>query len=142
MDVDVVLGRRGRRRRQCRPDQLGPALGGGVLIAAGIGLAAGSGKLAFDSMVQRDVPPLARGRAFARFESGFQLSWAMGGLLAVLVPMALSTGFVTIGGIGLLGALAFARGSVSARRGTLPAWWPGSAPRPLRPSPQKSEANR
>lgn len=101
-----------------------------VLIAAGIGLAAGSGKLAFDSMVQRDVPPLARGRVFARFESGFQLSWAMGGLLAVLVPMALSTGFVTIGGIGLLGALAFARGSVSARRGTLPAWWPGSAPRP------------
>ena len=99
-----------------------------VVIAAGIGLAAGSGKLAFDSMVQRDVPPRARGRAFARFESGFQLSWAIGGLLAVLVPMALSTGFVTIGGIGLLGALAFARGSVSARRGTLPAWWPGSAP--------------
>ncbi len=108
-----------------------------VLIAAGIGLAAGSGKLAFDSMVQRDVPPLARGRAFARFESGFQLSWAMGGLLAVLVPMALSTGFVTIGGIGLLGALAFARGSVSARRGTLPAWWPGSAPRP--PTTQPAE---
>ena len=101
-----------------------------VLLAAGIGLAAGSGKLAFDSMVQRDVPPGARGRSFARFESGFQLAWAMGGLLAVLVPMTLSTGFITIGGIGLLGALAFARGSVSARRGTMPAWWPGSARRP------------
>jgi MFS family permease len=101
-----------------------------VLLAAGIGLAAGSGKLAFDSMVQRDVPSRVRGRSFARFESGFQLAWAVGGLLAVLVPMTLSTGFVTIGTIGLLGALAFARGSVSARRGTLPAWWPGSAPRP------------
>jgi hypothetical protein len=101
-----------------------------VLLAAGIGLAAGSGKLAFDSMVQRDVPSRVRGRSFARFESGFQLAWAIGGLLAVLVPMTLSTGFITIGGIGLFGAVAFARGSVSARRGTLPAWWPGSAPRP------------
>jgi hypothetical protein len=101
-----------------------------VLLAAGIGLAAASGKLAFDSMVQRDVPSRVRGRSFARFESGFQLAWAIGGLLAVLVPMTLSTGFMTIGGIGLFGALAFARGSVSARRGTLPAWWPGSAPRP------------
>ncbi len=101
-----------------------------VFLAAGIGLAAGSGKLAFDSMVQRDVPSRVRGRSFARFESAFQLAWAIGGLLAVLVPMTLSTGFMTIGGIGLFGALAFARGSVSARRGTLPTWWPGSAPRP------------
>jgi MFS family permease len=101
-----------------------------VVLAAGIGLAAGSGKLAFDSMVQRDVPSRVRGRSFARFESGFQLAWAIGGLLAVLVPMTLSAGFITIGVIGVLGALAFAQGSVSARRGTLPAWWPGSAPRP------------
>jgi hypothetical protein len=101
-----------------------------VLLAAGIGLAAGAGKLAFDSMVQRDVPSRVRGRSFARFESAFQLAWALGGLLAVLVPISLSNGFVAIGAIGLLGAVAFARGSVRARRGTLPAWWPGSAPRP------------
>ena len=109
-----------------------------VFLAAGIGLAAGSGKLAFDSMVQRDVPSRVRGRSFARFESGFQLAWAIGGLLAVLVPMTLSTGFITIGGIGLFGALAFARGSVSARRGTLPTWWPGSAPRPPPSSPSRT----
>ncbi|MGP8205578.1 MAG: MFS transporter [Acidimicrobiales bacterium] len=109
-----------------------------VFLAAAIGLAAGSGKLAFDSMVQRDVPSRVRGRSFARFESGFQLAWAIGGLLAVLVPMALSTGFVTIGAIGLFGALAFARGSVSARRGTLPAWWPGSAPRPSAVKPAEN----
>jgi hypothetical protein len=106
-----------------------------VVLAAGIGLAAGSGKLAFDSMVQRDVPSRVRGRSFARFESGFQLAWAIGGLLAVLVPMTLSTGFIAIGAIGLFGALAFAQGSVSARRGTLPAWWPGSAPRPVAAPP-------
>ena len=101
-----------------------------VLLAGGIGLAAGAGKLAFDSMVQRDVPTRVRGRSFARFESGFQLAWAVGGLLAVLVPMSLPVGFVVIGAVGLCGSVAFAGGSVKARRGTLPAWWPGSAPRP------------
>jgi MFS family permease len=106
-----------------------------VVLAAGIGLAAASGKLAFDSMVQRDVPARVRGRSFARFESGFQLSWAMGSLLAVLVRMTLSAGFVAVGFVGLLGALAFAQGSKRARRGTLPAWWPGSAPRPVPPPP-------
>jgi hypothetical protein len=102
-----------------------------VAIAAGIGLAASSGKLAFDSMVQRDVPSRVRPKSFARFESGFQLAWAFGSLLAVLVPMSLSAGFVAIGAVGLLGAVAFAGGSVRARRGTLPGWWPGAAPRPV-----------
>jgi MFS family permease len=106
-----------------------------VLLAGGIGLAAGSGKLAFDSMVQRDVPSRARGRSFARFESGFQLAWAIGSLLAVLIPMSLSEGFVAIGALGLVGAAAFAGGSRSARRGTLPPWFPGSAPRPTSPAP-------
>jgi MFS family permease len=102
-----------------------------VALAAGVGLAASSGKLAFDSMVQRDVPSRVRAKSFARFESGFQLAWAFGSLLAVLVPMSLSAGFVAIGIVGLLGAAAFAGGSVKARRGTLPAWWPGSAPPPI-----------
>lgn len=101
-----------------------------VVLAALIGLAAGSGKLAFDSMVQRDVPSRLRGRSFARFESGFQLAWAVGSLVAVLVRVTLSQGFIGIGIVGLGGAVAFARGSIRARRGTLPAWWPGSAPRP------------
>jgi hypothetical protein len=112
-----------------------------VALAAGIGLAAGSGKLAFDSMVQRDVPPRLRGRSFARFESGFQLAWAVGSLLAVLITMTLSDGFIAIGAISLVGALAFAGGSISARHGTLPAWFPGSAPRPTelaRPAPTKT----
>lgn len=107
-----------------------------VVLSGGIGLAAGSGKLAFDSMVQRDVPSRLRARSFARFESGFQLSWAIGSLLAVLVPMTLSQGFIAIGIVGLLGAVAFAGGSIRARRGTLPTWWPGSAPRPGHPPPK------
>lgn len=112
-----------------------------VALVGGIGLAAASGKLAFDSMVQRDVPSRVRARSFARFESAFQLSWAVGSLLAVLIPMTLSAGFISIGLVGLLGAAAFAGGSIRARRGLLPAWWPGSAPRPAHP-PSSTKPDR
>ncbi len=101
-----------------------------VGLAGAVGLAAGSGKPAFDSMVQRDVPSHVRARSFARFESLYQLSWAVGGLLAVLVPLPLPTGFTAVGSLGLAGAVAFAGGTVQARRGLLPAWFPGAVPRP------------
>ena len=100
-----------------------------VALAGAVGLAAGSGKPAFDSMVQRDVPSHVRARSFARFESLYQLSWAVGGLLAVLVPLPLPVGFIAVGSLGLAGAVAFAGGSVQARRGLLPAWFPGAVPR-------------
>jgi MFS family permease len=60
-----------------------PAL---VVAAAAIAAAAATGKLAFDSLLQRDGPEQARGRAFARFETRFQLAWVIGGLLAVALP--------------------------------------------------------
>ena len=37
-----------------------------------------SARLAFDSIVQRDAPDANRGRAFARFETRFQLGWVLG----------------------------------------------------------------
>ncbi|HET9061297.1 MAG TPA: MFS transporter [Acidimicrobiales bacterium] len=113
-----------------------------VFLATGIGVAAGSGKTAFDSLVQRDLPAHVRSRAFARFESAFQLAWAVGGLLAVLVAPTLAEGFTAIGVAGLVGAAAFNTGARRARRGALPGWFPGSAPRPgaiaTRPSPASS----
>ena len=46
---------------------------GGIVAARGaalcVGVAASSGKLAFDSVVQRDAPDANRGRSFARFET-------------------------------------------------------------------------
>ncbi len=57
-------------------------IGVGFLVAAGAAI----GRLAFDSLVQRDGADAARGRAFARFETRFQLAWVGGGLLAVLFP--------------------------------------------------------
>jgi uncharacterized membrane-anchored protein YitT (DUF2179 family) len=77
------------------------ALMGG--IAAGIGLAvvlnfsAAIGRLAFESIVQRDAPQANRGRAFARFETRFQLAWAIAGLIPVVIVIPGQIGFLLVG---------------------------------------------
>ncbi len=57
-----------------------------ALAAAMVAGGAACSRLAFDSLVQRDAHDAARGRAFARFETRFQLVWVGGGVLAVLFP--------------------------------------------------------
>ena len=49
-----------------------------MLLASTVGLAGSAGKLAFDSIVQRDAPDANRGRSFARFETRFQILWVIG----------------------------------------------------------------
>jgi hypothetical protein len=74
------------------------------LVAAATGVAAAAGKLAFDSIVQRDAPDAVRGRTFARFETRFQLVWVAGAFVPVV--LAISTG-IGIDIIALACALAF-----------------------------------
>ncbi len=57
-----------------------------AVAAAMVAAGAASGRLAFDSLVQRDAHDAARGRAFARFETRFQIIWVIGGVAAVLFP--------------------------------------------------------
>jgi hypothetical protein len=57
-----------------------------VLAAFSVAASAACGRVAFDSLVQRDGADAARGRAFARFETRFQLLWVTGGVVAVLFP--------------------------------------------------------
>jgi drug/metabolite transporter (DMT)-like permease len=47
---------------------------------------AACGRLAFDSLVQRDAPEAARGRTFARFETRFQLAWVGGAVIPAAIP--------------------------------------------------------
>ena len=61
------------------------------------------GKLAFDSIVQRDAPDAIRGRTFARFETRFQLAWVAGAALPVAVRIPSGTG---MGVLALTSALA------------------------------------
>lgn len=56
---------------------------GSVAIAFAIAVGASSGRIAFDSLLQRDGPEHLRGRAFARFETRFQLAWCAGALIPV-----------------------------------------------------------
>ena len=52
-----------------------------ALLVGVFGIASGAGKLAFDSIVQRETPPAFRGWAFARFESVLQHALVMSALL-------------------------------------------------------------
>jgi hypothetical protein len=56
---------------------------GSVAIAFFIAVGASAGRIAFDSLLQRDGPEHLRGRAFARFETRFQLAWSAGALIPV-----------------------------------------------------------
>jgi hypothetical protein len=67
-----------------------------AVLAAVVGLAAGSGKLCFDSIVQRDAPDANQGRSFARFETRFQLVWVAGAFVPVVVPVPWTVGYVGI----------------------------------------------
>ncbi len=57
-----------------------------VIAAAAVAASAACGRVAFDSLLQRDGAEAARGRAFARFETRFQIAWVIGGVVAVLFP--------------------------------------------------------
>jgi hypothetical protein len=67
-----------------------------ALLAGAVGAAAGAGKLAFDSIVQRDAPDAVRGRTFARFETRFQLAWVVGAALPVAVRIPSGTGMALL----------------------------------------------
>ena len=56
---------------------------GFIFTALLVAVGAAAGKVAFDSLLQRDGPADLRGRAFARFETRFQLVWVAGALIPV-----------------------------------------------------------
>jgi hypothetical protein len=80
---------------------LAAALVGGIPAMIGFAfvanLAASIGRLGFEAMLQRDAPAANRGRAFAMFETRFQLSWAAAGLIPVVIEMSGPTGALVIG---------------------------------------------
>ena len=71
----------------CHGGSGGPGGGRGGWPGAGIAAA----RLGFESLVQRDVPPAARGTAITRAETTFQLAWVTGAVLPVALPLPLPT---------------------------------------------------
>jgi Major Facilitator Superfamily len=101
------------------------AWAGGLQAAGGLalcmGMAASTGKLAFDSLVQRDAPDANRGRSFAKFETRFQLTWVVGAFLPVVIPIPRSVGFLIIALAATFALVSYLAGQRALSRGDVPA---------------------
>jgi hypothetical protein len=113
----------------------------GVVLASAVNFSAALGRLAFESIVQRDAPDTNRGRAFAQFETRFQLGWVCAGVVPVLTSMPGRLGFAFVGVIAVVAAVAYRAGVPKARRGRRPMRPPSSSPEipppPRRPRPAR-----
>jgi Na+/melibiose symporter-like transporter len=83
---------------------------GAAVLAGVLGVAASAGRLAFDSIVQRDAPDADQGRSFARFETRFQLVWVAGAFVPVVIPMPLGPGFAVVFCASAAAAVAYGTG--------------------------------
>ena len=104
----------------------------GIVLVTVLNAAAAIGRLAFESIVQRDAPGANRGRAFARFETRFQLGWAVGGLIPVVITIPGPIGFLLVGV--MAGAALF--NYVAGSRSGVVAWRRSIMRLPLRRSPR------
>lgn len=78
---------------------LGPSRVLVLLVSGVLGLAASIGRQGFDSLVQQRAEPATQGRAFARFETRFQLGWVVGALVAtgIGIPIRVSLAVLALG---------------------------------------------
>lgn len=98
----------------------GGGIGAAAALALCVGVAASSGKLAFDSVVQRDAPDANRGRSFARFETRFQLTWVVGAFIPVVVSIPMEIGFLVISGCAAFALFSYLAGLRGLARGEMP----------------------
>jgi Major Facilitator Superfamily len=89
---------------------------GDLVLAAAIGMAASTGKLAFDSLVQRDAPDATQGRSFARYEALFQLAWVVGALVPVVTAVPRQLGYALLMTAAAVSLVAYLVGLRRARR--------------------------
>lgn len=90
-----------------------------VAVAATAGIVQALGKLSLDALIQRDMPEEFRTSAFARSETLMQMSWVVGGGLAMALPLIGRVGMAVAAGIIAAGVLTAVRGLLgAARRGT------------------------
>ncbi|MGB8858831.1 MAG: MFS transporter [Ilumatobacteraceae bacterium] len=92
-------------------------LGTAVVVAFVANFSAAISRLAFDSIVQRDAPDANQGRAFARYETRFQLAWVLAGLPPVFFTMPGQVGFVVVGVAGAFATASYLIGSKAMQAG-------------------------
>ena len=106
---------------------------GALTIVAGLGLAGGTAKLAFDALAQRDAPTAEKGRLLAQFEARFQMLWVVGAFIPVVLPIPAQLGYVLIAVLVGAGSACFILGrrSLGSMVSQL-AWGPSGRPPPAR----------
>ena len=84
-----------------------------------LGGAGSVARQAFDSLVQTAAPTATHGRAFARFETRFQVAWVLGAVAATAIgiPIQISLAIVAVGLVPA--ALLYVR---SLREASEPTW--------------------
>jgi len=75
---------------------IGGITAGIVLIAIANGMGT-VGRLAFESIIQREAPDANRARAFVKFETRNQIVWVGSGLVAVVLILPGAVGFAIVG---------------------------------------------
>jgi MFS family permease len=105
-------------------------LAASMLLAAVVAIVSTAGRLAFDSLVQRDAPDANRGRSFAVFELRFQLVWVVGAVIPVLISIPLEAGFLIVAGVAGFALFSYLAGQRAAHRAHVdrPPAGPGIAP--------------
>jgi hypothetical protein len=78
-----------------------------AVLAGVVGMVASATRLGFDALVQREAPEAARGRAFARFETLFQLAWVAGAALPTVAPIGIRGGLIAASSLYGLTAIVF-----------------------------------
>lgn len=89
-------------------------VGAAVLLSAVANMASAVCRMAFESIVQANAPDANKGRVFAKFETRFQLSWVLAGVLPTLITMPGWVGFLIVGIAAAVGAAVYLAGGVNA----------------------------
>jgi hypothetical protein len=80
-------------------------------VLATFGFVAGTatelGRLAFQSLMQREAPAGALGRVFVRYEVMFQLAWVIGALLPAVLPIDFHLGVLLLGAFYLVVGISY-----------------------------------
>lgn len=82
------------------------------------GIASGTAKVAFDSIIQSELPEGARGWAFARSESVLQLAWVGGAIAPLVIPIPSGPGVFIAGVTAQVLAIIYVAGRRRAASGT------------------------
>ena len=97
------------------------SLGSAAIASGTVAFGSSAGRLAFDSLVQKDAPEQIRGRTFARYETIFQLCWVAGAGLATLIPFHSSGGMRTLAAICFGGVALSVYGLIKRKQSAVPA---------------------